>query len=397
MEKLKIAFNYGADAVYLSDNSFGLRAAADNFSVEEIAEAVMYAHERKGRVYVAVNIIPRNEDLIDLPGYLKKLNNIKPDGIILSDPGVLAVAGEVTENIPLILSTQANVTNYKSALFWKKQGVSKVILARELSIDEVKDIIDNAPRSLEFEVFVHGSMCISYSGRCLLSSYMTGRDANRGDCTQSCRWSYNLMEEKRPGKYFPVYEDERGTYIFSSKDLCLIRRLPELIQAGVKGFKIEGRMKSSLYVASTVSVYRKAIDEYLKNPKKFEVKPEWIEELNKVKHRGYTEAFFESHPSVESQVYNGENYKTEYNFAGIVIDYDPDSGFAVVEQRNKFNVGDEIEIIGPSRECLVQVVREMTDEEGNAVESAPHARQIVKLKVENPVKPLDIIRKKAAG
>jgi len=392
-EKLRIAINYGADAVYLSGQDYGLRSAADNFSPGEMQESIRWAHNRGKKVYVAANASIHEKDLKNMPDFIENLKKASPDGVIVSDPGILEL---IKNNIPkakIILSTQANTTNSESARFWKAAGVDRIILARELSFEEVKRIIENVPE-IEFEVFVHGSMCISYSGRCLLSSYMTGRSANRGGCTQSCRWSYRLLEEERPGEYMPVYEDNRGSYIMSSKDLCLIGRIKELIQCGVQSFKIEGRMKSVLYLATTVSVYRDAIDTWAQDTRGFEVKKEWEEELGKVRHRGYTEAFFDNRPSYDGQLYENE-WNTEYVLAGIVKDYDEKTGVAVIEQRNKFSVGDKIEVIGPGRDWFSQVVEKMTDDKNNVIDSARHARQEVRLSMERPVNAMDILRKPA--
>ncbi len=392
-EKLKIALNYGADAVYLSGKSYGLRAAAGNFTLQEIEEGVKYAHEREKKVYVTLNIIPHNSDFNGLDEYVKYLESIKVDAVIIADPGILSIVKENTLNMPVTLSTQANNTNWKSAVFWHKNGVKRITAARELSIEEIKTIVQNTAGNPEIEIFVHGAMCISYSGRCLLSNYLTHRDSNRGDCTHPCRWIYNLVEEKRPGEYFPVFEDERGTSIFSSKDLCLIEFIPQLIESGVNSFKIEGRMKSAYYVAVTVSVYRKAIDKYINDPSGFEFDQRWLEELKKVIHREYTKGFFFSKPNSEGQIYNTDSYIRNCEYAGFVLDYDRKTETAKVVQRNKMVTGDEIEIIGPDRDCISQLIEEMWDEEGNSIEAAPHAKQVIKMKIDYPVKPMDIIRK----
>lgn len=393
LEKLKIAINYGADAVYLAGKRYGLRAAAGNFTREEIHEGIRYAHDRGKKVYVTINIIPHNGDLNGLDEYIKYLDSIKADAVIIADPGILMVVKENAPGMPVTLSTQANNTNWKSAVFWHKAGVNRIAVARELSIDEVKTIVQNTPDSLEIETFVHGSMCISYSGRCLLSSYMTGRDSNRGECTHPCRWIYNIVEEKRPGEYFKVYEDERGTSVFSSKDLCLIQYIPELIQSGLSSFKIEGRMKSSHYIAVTVSSYRQAIDRYLDNPSGYEFDPRWLDELKKVVHREYTKGFLFSKPGSHGQVYTADSYIKNYDYTGLVLDYKQDTKTAKVEQQNKMVLDDEVEVIGPCRDYFTQSIKKMWDEEENFIESAPHAKQIVKMKIDYPVKPMDIIRK----
>lgn len=394
LEKLKIAVNYGADAVYLAGKKYGLRAAADNFTLEEMKEGIRYAHGKGRKVYVAVNIIPRNDDLNGLDEYIKYLDSIEADAVIIADPGVLKIVKENAPDMAVTLSTQANNTNWKSAVFWHQAGIGRITVARELSIEEIRVIVQNTPDSLEIETFVHGAMCISYSGRCLLSSYMAGRDPNRGDCTQPCRWIYNVVEEKRPGEYFRVFEDERGTAIFSSKDLCLIRFIPELIQSGLSSLKIEGRMKSNHYVAVVVSSYRQAIDRYMGDPSDYEFDECWFEELEKIIHREYTQGFFFSKPGPQGQIYNSDSYIKKYNCVGVVLDYDQKTKTAKVEQQNKMMLNDEIEVIGPHRDYFTQSIEEMWDEDGNFIESAPHAKQIVKMKINYPVKPMDIVRKK---
>ncbi|MFW6134389.1 MAG: peptidase U32 family protein [Elusimicrobiota bacterium] len=393
-DKLKIAVNYGADAVYMSGKKFGLRAAAQNFTLKEIEKAAEYVHEKNKKVYVAINVFARNKDFKPLPDYLEFLSKAGVDAVIASDPGVILTIKETTPEMPVILSTQANTTNYKSAWFWRRQGVKRIILARELSLKEIKSISDKIPKEMEKEVFIHGAMCISYSGRCLLSSYLTSRNSNLGDCTHPCRWQYNLMEEQRPGEYFPVIENEKGTTILSSKDLCLIKYIPQLIEAGVDSFKIEGRMKSEYYVGVTVSVYREAIDRYCNKPSNYKFDPKLEEELKKLNNRGYTEGFLISYPGQESQNYSGTSYKRTYDYCGKVISFDENSGKAAVMQKNKIEIGDYIEIIGPNGKCFSQKITEMWDEEDNPIKSAPHARQIFKLKTKHNVEPLDLIRKK---
>lgn len=390
MEKLKMAIIYGADAVYIGGERFGLRASAGNFDIEEIYEAVDFVHERRKRLYVTVNIIPHNEDFIGLSEYLIELEKAGVDAIIFSDPGVYLAAKESVPNMELHLSTQANNTNYKSALFWHKQGVQRIVLARELSFAEIREIVEKSPEDLEFEAFVHGAMCMSYSGRCLLSNYMTGRDANRGECAHPCRYKYYLVEEKRPGEYMPVEEDERGTYIMNSKDLCMIEHIPDLIQSGITSFKIEGRMKSAYYVATVVRAYRIAIDSYLKDPAGYEFKQEWFEELNKASHREFSTGFFHDKPE---QVYNTSAYVRDYMFIGMVQDYDAATGIATVEQRNKMVIGDEIEVIGPNRDLFTQRLEQMWNDEGEEIQAAPHPQQIVKIKMARPVAKFDILRR----
>lgn len=393
MEKLKMAVIYGADAIYIGGEKFGLRASAGNFDTEQIREAVRFVHENGRKLYVTVNIIPHNEDLIGLAEYLSELEDAGVDAIIFSDPGVYMAAKESVPNMELHLSTQANNTNYQSAAFWFKQGVKRIVLARELSFKEIKEIVEKSPKELEFEAFVHGSMCMSYSGRCLLSNYMTGRDANRGECAHPCRYKYYLVEEKRPGEYIPVEEDERGTYIMNSKDLCMIEQIPELIESGITSFKIEGRMKSVYYVASVVRAYRTAIDNYLKDQENYVFKQEWLDELNKASHREFSTGFFNNKPDKNSQVYETSAYVRDYVFLGLVLDYDAEKGIATIEQRNKMVIGDEIEVIGPNRELFVQKIEQMWNDQGEEIEAAPHPQQIVKMKMAKPVVQFDIIRR----
>lgn len=393
LEKLKMAIIYGADAVYLGGEAFGLRASAKNFSIEQLKEGLAFAHARGKKVYVTLNIIPHNEDLEGLPEYVKTLEEIGVDAVIISDPGVISVVKEVTPNMEIHLSTQANTTNYLSANFWHKQGVKRIVLARELSIDEIKEIIEKSSEELEIEAFIHGAMCISYSGRCLLSNYMANRDANRGECTQSCRWKYHLVEEKRPNEYYPIYEDEKGTYIFNSKDLCMIEHMPELIDAGVKSFKIEGRMKSPYYVATIVRSYRMAIDAYLADKANYSYDEKWLEEIKKASHRDHTTGFYFSKPSGDEQLYTSSSYIRDYDFVGLVLDYDKDTGVATVEQRNRIFVGDEVEVFGPNKDYFNQIVEKMWNSEDSEIDVAPHAQQIIKIKMDKPVEAWDIIRK----
>lgn len=393
LEKLKMAFIYGADAVYIGGERFGLRAQAGNFSMDDMKEAVLFAHERGKKLYVTVNIIPHNEDLEGLEEYVKDLQHIGVDALILSDPGVFLIIKETAPEMEMHLSTQANNTNYKSAEFWYKQGVKRIVLARELSFNEIEDIIDKAPKGLEFEAFIHGAMCMSYSGRCLLSNYMVGRDANRGECAHPCRYKYYLVEEKRPGQYMPVEEDERGTYIFNSKDLCMIEHIPELVKSGIKSFKIEGRMKSSYYVATVVGAYRKAIDQYFEGPENYVLDKELQDEVNKASHREFSTGFFYGKPDSRGQIYETSSYVRDYAFVGVVQDYDPSAGIATIEQRNKMSLGEEIEIIGPRKKMFTQKIEMMWDDEGNEITSAPHPQQIFKMKMENEVEKYDIIRR----
>ncbi|RBP46685.1 peptidase U32 family protein [Garciella nitratireducens] len=393
LEKLKFAIHYGADAVYLAGKSYGLRAGAGNFSLEEMEEGVQFAHERGKKVYVTLNIIPHNADLKGLDQYIKNINKIGIDAVIVADPGVIALVKENAPNLSIALSTQANNTNWKSAKFWNDIGVDRIIVARELSLKEIKEIVEKTPNTLEIEAFIHGAMCISYSGRCLLSNYMTNRDANRGACAHPCRWKYYLMEEKRPGEYYPIYEDESGTHIFNSKDLCMIEHIPELIETGIDSFKIEGRMKSLYYVATIVSAYRKAIDLYFKDPSSYKTDLKWIEEIKKASHRDYTTGFYFGRPGASEQIYDKSTYIKNYNFIGIVLDYDPKTQIATIEQRNRIVIGDEIEIMSPHREYFSQKIEKIWDEEGNSIDAAPHPQQIIKIKTEHPVSFRDILRK----
>lgn len=391
MEKLKMALLYGADAVYLGGKAFGLRAFGGNFTNEELQEAVDFAHKLGKKIYVTVNIFPHNSDIAKLPAYLTFLNEIKVDAILVADLGVFSLAKEYAPDVELHISTQANNTNWAAVNAWAELGASRVVLAREMSLEEVKEIREKC--SVELEMFVHGAMCISYSGRCLMSNYLTGRDANRGSCAQPCRWNYALVEEKRPGQYFPVLEDERGTYIFNSKDMCLLPYLPDVIASGVDSLKIEGRMKSVHYAASVVKAYREAIDSYFAAPEQFEVKKEWVEELDKVSHRAYTTGFYYGRPTEKDQIYGTSSYTQTSDFVGLVLDYDEKTGFATVEQRNNMKVGQEIEIFQPHLAGYRQILQEMYNDEGEAIQVAPHPQQIVKIRMDRPVEPYGILRR----
>ena len=391
MEKLKMALLYGADAVYLGGKAFGLRAFGGNFTNEELQEAVDFAHKLGKKIYVTVNIFPHNSDIAKLPVYLTFLNEIKVDAILVADLGVFTLAKEYAPDVELHISTQANNTNWAAVNAWAELGASRVVLAREISLEEVKEIREKC--SVELEMFVHGAMCISYSGRCLMSNYLTGRDANRGSCAQPCRWNYALVEEKRPGQYFPVLEDERGTYIFNSKDMCLLPYLPDVIASGVDSLKIEGRMKSVHYAASVVKAYREAIDSYFAAPEQFEVKQEWVEELDKVSHRAYTTGFYYGRPTEKDQIYGTSSYTQTSDFVGLVLDYDEKTGFATVEQRNNMKVGQEIEIFQPHLAGYRQILQEMYNDEGEAIQVAPHPQQIVKIRMDRPVEPYGILRR----
>lgn len=396
LEKLKIAIDYGADAVYFGGEAFGLRAGAGNFTKEEIREGAKYAHERGKKIYMTVNIFAHNEDIRLLPDFLRGIADLEIDAFLVSDPGVIAVFREILPDAVLHLSTQANTTNYMTAKFWYDMGISRIVAAREMSFEELREFRREIPEDMEIEAFVHGAMCISYSGRCLMSNFMTVRDANRGACAHPCRWNYSLMEEKRPGEYFPVEEDQRGTYVFNSKDLCMIGHIPEMVEAGIASAKIEGRMKTIFYAATVVRVYREAIDRYYADPASYRFRPEWLEELSKVSNRHFTTGFFLGRPDESAQNYESSAYIREYDFIGIVRSYDGETGSALIEQRNHFRVGDEIEIFGPgSASFFTQTVEELFDaESGKPVEVAPHAQQMLRMKVRFPVGASYMLRRK---
>lgn len=394
LEKLKIAVDYGADAVYFGGEMFSLRAGAGNLTVEEIREGVAYAHERNVKCHMTLNIFAHNEDIEPLREYLYSIKDIPIDAFIVSDPGVICMLKEIIPDAELHLSTQANMTNYMTARFWYEQGIKRLVLARELTMNEIRQVRDLIPEDMEIEAFVHGAMCISYSGRCLLSNFMIDRDANRGQCAHPCRWKYKLVEEKRPGEYYPVEEDGRGTYILNSKDLCMLEHIPELVQAGISSVKIEGRMKSVFYVATIVSAYRRAIDAYYKDPENYEYDPEWMRELKKASHREFTTGFYFDRPTNEDQNYQTSAYTRDYSFIGMVKSYDPQTHMAVVEQRNKMVVGDEIEVFGPGRDYFTQKLEVLLDEEKEPIESAPHPQQIVHIRMDQPVAEKYILRKR---
>lgn len=394
LEVLKIAVVFGADAVYIGGEAFGLRAKAKNFSMEDMEEGILFAHEHGVKVYVTANILAHNDDLEGVRAYFEELKAVGPDALIISDPGVFTVAREVCPEIDIHVSTQANNTNYGTFLFWQKLGASRVVTARELSLEEIKQIRAEIPKELEIETFVHGAMCISYSGRCLLSNYFTGRDANQGACTHPCRWKYAVVEEKRPGEYLPVYENERGTYIFNSKDLCMIEHIPELIEAGIDSFKIEGRMKTALYVATVARTYRKAIDDYLESPEKYKENMPWyLDQISNCTYRHFTTGFFFGKPSEEAQIYDNNTYEKEYTYLGIVGEQNKE-GLYRIEQRNKFSVGETIEIMRADGANIPVVVKRIVDEEGNEMESAPHPKQVLYLDLGQPLVQYDILRRK---
>lgn len=391
LEKMKMAILYGADAVYLGGQAFGLRALGGNFTDAELREAVAFAHARGKKVYVTVNVYPHDGDMDGLPEYLRFLERIHVDALLVADLGVFSVARDVVPSLPLHVSTQANTVNVAAVRAWKALGAQRVVLARELSLQEIAAI--RSAVDVELEMFVHGAMCISMSGRCLLSAYMTGRDANRGACAQSCRWRYALMEEQRPGEYFPIDEDEHGTYIMNSKDLCLLPYLTDVIATGVDSLKIEGRMKSVHYVASVTKAYRAAIDAYSADPAQFAINSAWTTELGKVSHRPYTTGFALHRATADDQIYGSSSYEQTSDFIGLVRSYDAATGWATVEQRNHMRVGEEIELFQPTLAGFRQTLGEMTDEAGVPIDRAPHPQQIVHIRMEQPVEPYAIVRR----
>ena len=398
LEVLKTAVLFGADAVYIGGEAFGLRAKAKNFSGEEMTEGIRFAHAHGTRVYVTANILAHNGDLEGARRYFHELKEMQPDALIIADPGMFMLAKEICPEIDIHISTQANNTNYMTYQFWHRLGAKRVVSARELSLKEIKEIRENIPADMEIESFIHGAMCISYSGRCLLSSYFTGRDANQGACTHPCRWKYAVVEEKRPGEYFPVYENERGTYIFNSKDLCMIGHIPEMIEAGIDSFKIEGRMKTALYVAAVARTYRKAIDDYLESEEKYRAHMEWyLEEISKCTYRQFTTGFYFGKTYESTQIYNSNTYVNEYTYLGIVEEVSGD-GLARIEQKNKFCVGDRIEIMKPDGRNVQVQVESLTTQEGEAVESAPHPRQVLWVGLDGAAQKYDLLRvRKAPG
>lgn len=393
LEKLKMAILYGADAVYLGGEAFGLRKASKNFSIDQIEEGVKFAHEKGKKVYITLNIVPHNDDLKGLEEYVTSLSNINVDAVIVSDPGMFMIIKRTLPNMEIHISTQASVTNYETIMFWYNLGARRIVLARELSFKEIQEITSKIPEDLDIEAFVHGAMCMSYSGRCLMSNYMTGRDANMGDCAQPCRYKYAVVEEKRPGEYFPVEEHEEGTFIFNSKDLCMIESIPDLIKSGIFSFKIEGRVKSSYYVATVIRAYRLAIDEYYNDPENYVYKDKWLDEIKKVSHRDFTTGFYFDKPTQEAQVYTTSSYIRGYDFVGMVLDYDKSTKIATIEQRNRLFIGDEIEVFGPGKEHFTQKIENMWNEENTEIDVAPHAQQIIKIKMDEEVERFHLIRK----
>lgn len=394
LEVLKIAVIYGADAVYIGGEVFGLRAKAKNFSLEDMKEGIEFAHAHNVKVYVTANILAHNYDLEGVREYFNELKDVRPDALIISDPGIFTIAREMLPDMEIHISTQANNTNYGTYNFWYKLGAKRVVTARELSLAEIKEIRENIPDDMEIETFIHGAMCISYSGRCLLSNFMVGRDANRGECTHPCRWKYSLMEEKRPGEYFPVYENERGTYIFNSKDLCMIEHLPDLIEAGIDSFKIEGRMKTALYVATVARTYRKAIDDYMESPDKYKENMPWyLDQISDCTYRQFTTGFFYNKPSEDAQIYTSNTYLRDYTFLGIVGDTD-ENGLYRIEQKNKFSVGEVIEVMKPSGDNIEVTVKRIVNDDGEDMESCPHPLQSLHIDLGMSLEKYDVLRRK---
>ena len=395
LEVLKVAVLYGADAVYLGGEAFGLRAKAKNFTNEEIREGIAFAHERGVKVYITANILAHNEDLAGVEAYFEELKAIGPDALIISDPGVFAIARRVCPEMELHISTQANNTNYGTYQFWWELGAKRVVSARELSLKEIREIRDRIPEEMQIESFIHGAMCISYSGRCLLSNFLTGRDANQGACTHPCRWKYSLVEETRPGEYFPVEENDRGTFIFNSKDLCMIEHIPEMMEAGIDSFKIEGRMKTALYVATVTRAYRLAIDAYRREPEEYKRNLAWYkEEIGKCTNREFTTGFYFGKPGADSQIYENSTYITNYVYLGRVDQVD-ERGRCRLEQKNKFSVGEELELMKPDGRNIPVTVAGIWDTEGNFQGSCPHARQIIDVDLGFVPEPYDILRRRA--
>lgn len=393
LEVLKTAVIFGADAVYIGGEAFGLRAKAKNFSMEDMKEGIAFAHKRNVKVYVTANILAHNKDLEDVRKYFEELKSTDLDAIIISDPAVFLIAKQVLPDVDIHISTQANNTNYGTFQFWHELGAKRVVTARELSLEEIREIREKIPEEMEIETFIHGAMCISYSGRCLLSSFLAGRDANRGACTHPCRWKYAVMEETRPGEYMPVYENERGTYIFNSKDLCMIEHIPELMESGIDSFKIEGRMKTALYVAAVARTYRAAIDDYLKDPQYYQSRiPYYQSEIAKCTYRQYTTGFFFGKPDETTQIYDNNTYIKGYTYLGMIEE--ERNGKYKIEQKNKFCTGEKIEVMKPDGRNIEAEVFSIESEDGTAMESAPHPKQILYIDLGIKLEIYDILRRK---
>lgn len=396
LEVLKIAVIFGADAVYIGGEAFGLRAKAKNFSHDDMAAGIAFAHEHGVKVYVTVNILAHNYDLEGVREYLYELKELKPDGLIIADPGIFMYAKEICPEIERHISTQANNTNYETYRFWYQLGAKRVVTARELSLEEIREIRAHIPDDMEIETFIHGAMCISYSGRCLLSNYLTGRDANQGACTHPCRWKYSIVEEKRPGEYMPVFENERGTYIFNSKDLCMIEHIGDILESGIDSLKIEGRMKTALYVATVARTYRKAIDDYMESPEKYQANMSWYQEqISNCTYRQFTTGFFYGKPDENTQIYDNNTYEKEYTYLGYAEGVD-ERGFAQITQRNKFAVGETIEIMKPDGRNLSVTVQGIYNEDGESQESAPHAQQKLYVDLGTEIEMYDLLRRAEA-
>lgn len=394
LEVLKIAVIYGADAVYIGGEAFGLRAKAKNFSNEEIREGIRFAHSRGVKVYITANILAHNRDLSGVEAYFEELREIRPDALIISDPGVFAIAKRILPDMEIHISTQANNTNYGTYRFWWELGAKRVVSARELSLEEIREIREKIPDEMEIESFIHGAMCMAYSGRCLLSNFLAGRDANQGSCTHPCRWKYNVVEETRPGEYMPVYENERGTFLFNSRDLCMVGHIPELLEAGIDSFKVEGRMKTALYVAAVTRTYRKAIDDCKKDPKLYRQNLEWYkEEIGKCTLREFSTGFYFGKPGEDAQTYADSTYIKNYTYLGTVEETDG-KGRCRIQQKNKFTAGETIEVMKPDGRNLEVNVQGIWDEEGNRMESAPHARQTLWVDLGDGPMPYDILRRR---
>lgn len=393
LEKLKIAILYGADAVYIGGEAYSLRVAADNFSLDDMKEGLKFAHDRGKKVYLTANILPHNSDIAEFEKFITEVRPLGFDGILVADLGIFDMVQKLAPEIPIHISTQANNVNYMSARKWYEMGAKRVVLAREMSFEEIREIREKTPADLELEAFVHGAMCISYSGRCLLSNYLTHRDSNRGACSHPCRWNYSLQEQTRPGEYMDVFENERGSFIFNSKDLCTIRHIPELVKSGISSFKIEGRVKSEYYVASIIKIYREEIDKYCADPDNYVFDEKQYDELCKVSHRPYSTGFYFGKPTENAQVYTSSSYIRDYDIAGIVTDYDETTKTATISQRNKFVIGEEVEIIQPNKPFFAQTVKYMENDRGESITSAPHAAMTVKMPMEQPVCKNAMLRK----
>jgi U32 family peptidase len=391
LEKLKTAIIYGADAVYMGGEAFSLRAMADNFDKDKMIEGIKFAHNRGKKVYITVNIFAHNSDIGAMPEYIKGLADMGVDAVIVSDLGIFSIVKDVAPDLEVHISTQANNTNYKTAEFWYKLGAKRIVLARELSMSEVKEIREKIPSGMEIEAFVHGAMCMAYSGRCLLSNFMTGRDANRGACSHACRYEYHVVEQKRPGQYFPIEEDERGTYIMNSHDLCMIEHVPEVIDAGISSLKIEGRMKSSYYVATVIKAYRQAIDAYLKDRENYKFNPKWMEELSRASHRRFSTGFYYNKP--DKQIFDTASYERTHDIVGLVVGYDKEKGIATIEQRNRVFKGEEVEVLSPNKDNFKLVLDPIWNEEGEEIGVAPHPQMIYRVKSGIELEPYDMLVK----